>query len=196
MLYTTLMNKARFTINALTELIPILSFVLVSEFFSFTLGLWVLIITQVIALLISIFFEKRVPHFGLFAASTIFLFGGLSLYTSNPFFIMIKDSLYAFSFAAVIGVGLFFKKHIFTFFFHDFFAITSKGWHILSLRWFFFFLILGFSNEVSRRLLSPEMWTLYKLIAVLITWVFGFYQLTLTKKERLPEGSAWGLRLK
>jgi intracellular septation protein len=190
------MNKLRFTINALTELVPILAFVLVSEFVSFTLGLWVLIVTQVIALLISIFFEKRVPYFGLFAASTIFLFGGLSLYTNNPLFIMVKDSLYAFSFAAVIGVGLMMKKHIFTFFFHDFFAITEKGWHRLSLRWLFFFLLLGCSNEISRRVLSPEMWTLYKLLAVLLTWVFGFYQLTLTKKERLPEASEWGLRLR
>ncbi len=190
------MNKLRFTINALTELVPILAFVLVSEFVSFTLGLWVLIIAQVIALLVSIFFEKRVPYFGLFAASTIFLFGGLSLYTNNPVFIMVKDSLYAFSFALVIGAGLLMKRHIFTFFFRDFFAITERGWHVLSLRWFFFFLLLGLSNEVSRRFLSPEMWTLYKLLTVLVTWVFGFYQLTLTKKERLSDASEWGLRIK
>ncbi len=190
------MNKVRFTINVFTELVPILSFVVVSEFISFTLGLEVLIVTQAIALLTSIFFEKRVPYFGLFAASTIFLFGGLSLYTSNPFFIMIKDSLYAFTFAVVIGIGLLMKRHIFTFFFKDFFAITERGWNTLSLRWFFLFLMLGVSNEVSRRVLSPEMWTLYKLIAVLVTWVFGFYQLRLTKKERLPDATEWGLRIK
>lgn len=153
-------------------------------------------VSSFIALIVSFFVEKRIPYFGLFAASTIFLFGGLTTYFDNPFYIMIKDTVYELFFAFFIGICLLQKKYIFKFFFADFFAITEKGWKTLSLRWFFFFIVLGIGNEIARRMLVPEMWTFYKLISVLVTWIFGFYQLTLTKRERLEEGSSWGLRVK
>jgi hypothetical protein len=38
---------------------------------------------------------------------------------------------------------------------------------------------------------------LYKFAALLVTWVFGFYQFTVTRRERIPaESNVWGLRLR
>ena len=190
------MKKTQFIITVLTELVPVALFVILSETVSFAVGIWSLMVTSALALGVSVYIEKRVPHFGLFAAGTIFLFGGLSTFFHNPFFIIIKDTIYYFSFAFAIAGGLLQKKYLLRFFFGDFFAMTDKGWKILSMRWLIFFLLLGAGNEVSRMMFTPADWALYKLFAVTATWIFGFYQLTLTKKERLPDASPWGLSMK
>jgi intracellular septation protein len=190
------MHKTRFIINSLTEFVPIALFIAVAESVSFSLGVKVLIVSSVIALLISYFLEKRLPYFGLFAATTILFFGLLTVIFDNPAFIIVKDTLYYFFFALLIAVSLWYKKPALKFFFKDYFLITSRGWRILSMRWFFFFIALGIGNEVARATLTPEMWAIYKGVILLVTWAFGFYQLKLTKKERLSEGSAWGLRIK
>ncbi len=190
------MGKIKFAINALTEFVPVALFIVATEIFSFSFGVKVLIVSALTALLVSYFLEKRIPVFGIFAASTILFFGALTLIFHNPFFIIIKDTLYYFFFAIAISVGLLQKKYVLRFFFGDFFAMTERGWKILSMRWFFFFVLLGIGNEVSRMMFTPPVWALYKLFAVIATWIFGFYQLTLTKKERLPEASSWGLAMK
>ncbi len=56
-------------------------------------------------------------------------------------------------------------------------------------------MLLALSNEFARAILSPQVWVYYKVLAVIVTWVFGFYQFTLSRKERLPESSPWGLRV-
>lgn len=190
------MGKIKFAINALTEFVPIALFIVTTEIFSFSFGVKVLIVSALIALLVSYFLEKRIPVFGIFAASTILFFGALTLIFHNPFFIIIKDTLYYFFFAALIAVSMWYKKPALYFFFKDYFAITKRGWRILSMRWFFFFLLLGISNEIGRAFLAPEMWAIYKGVSVLATWIFGFYQITLTKKERLEHASSLGLRIK
>ncbi len=190
------MHKTRFIINSLTEFVPIALFVIFTEAVSFSLGVKVLLVSSVIAFLISYFIEKRLPYFGLFAGATILFFGSLTVIFDNPAFIIFKDTLYYFFFATLIAVSLWYKKPALRFFFKDYFLITSKGWRILSMRWFIFFIILGVGNEIARALLTPEMWAIYKGLILVVTWAFGFYQVTLTKRERLPEGSAWGLRIK
>lgn len=190
------MHKTRFIINSLTEVVPIALFVLFTETVSFSFGVKVLVVSALIALAISYFLEKRLPYFGLFAATTILFFGLLTLIFDNPAFIILKDTLYYFFFALLIAVSLWYKKPALRFFFKDYFLITGRGWRILSMRWLFFFIALGVGNEIARATLTPEMWAVYKGVALLATWAFGFYQLKLTKKERLPEGSAWGLRIK
>ena len=191
-----MMDIWRLIANSVAEFLPILTFLILSETKGFMFGIKGLIIVAVICILFSWFVEKRLPKFGLFASGTIVFFGSLSLIFDSPFFIIIKDTLYNLFFAMILLVGLFNKKSLLKTFFKDFFLMTDKGWNILSRRWMIFFFALAIGNEIARRLLTPEIWVVYKFIAVLATWIFGFYQFTLAKRERLPEASSWGLRLK
>ncbi len=186
----------RLLINTLCEFVPIASFVAVSEYVDFIQGVKVLIITTIIATLVSWYTEKHIPKFGITAAITILLFGFLTLYFDDPFFIIIKDTLYYAGFAVALLIGMWQKRFVFKFFFDDFFAMTDRGWRILEKRWIVFFIVLAVANEIARANLSPHLWAEYKFVVLLITWVFGFYQLTLSKKERLPEASELGLRIK
>ena len=191
-----MMDIWRLIANSTAEFLPILTFLILSETKGFMTGIKGLIIVAVLCILFSWFVEKRVPKFGLFASGTIVFFGSLSLIFHNSFFIIVKDTLYNLFFAIVLLIGLFNKTSLLKTFFKDFFAMSDKGWMILSRRWMFFFFLLAIGNEIARRALVPEIWVIYKLIAIVCTWIFGFYQFTLAKRERLPEASSWGLRLK
>ncbi len=187
------MTRKQLIANLTAEFLPIAVFVLISETVNFGAGLRVLILTTVITFVLSVWVEKRLPKFGLFASGTILFFASLSIGFHNPFFIIIKDTLYYLGFSIALFIGLMSGHSPFRYFFKDFLAITDRGWVIISSRWAVFFLLLAIGNEVARHLLHPVDWTLYKLIVLVITWVFGFYQLTVTRRERLPGASPLGL---
>lgn len=185
----------RLIINTLCEFVPIITFVLVSEYYGFIQAVLALVVTTTVATAVSWYTEKHIPRFGITAAATILLFGALTLFFDNPFFIIVKDTIYYAGFGIALFIGLLLKRSVFKFFFDDFFAMTEKGWRILETRWAFFFVLLAIGNEISRHVFPPETWVEYKLGIVVITWIFGFYQLTLSKRERLPEASELGLRI-
>lgn len=189
-------DRARLIANSLAESLPILTFLILSETLGFMVGIKGLMVAALVCILFSWYAEKRIPKFGLFASGTIVFFGALSLIFNNPEFIIIKDTLYNAFFGIVLLIGLFQKKSLLKAFFNDFFIMTDKGWTTLSRRWMIFFFLLAITNEVARMLLTPQTWLIYKACAVVTTAIFGFYQFTLARKERLPEASAWGLRLK
>lgn len=182
-------------VNVIAEFLPIAAFVFASEAISFRVGLRVLIVATILTFLLSVLIEKRLPKFGLFASGTILLFATLSMVFHNPFFIIIKDTLYYFGFGLALLVGLIRGHSPFEYFFKDFMAITAKGWKIISQRWMVFFFLLAIGNEIARHVLHPVDWTVYKLSILMVTWIFGFYQLTVTSRERLPGASRLGLRV-
>jgi intracellular septation protein A len=58
------------------------------------------------------------------------------------------------------------------------------------------FILLAVSNELVRHAFNPQVWVGYKMIATLVTIVFGFYQITLSRRERMPDSNKWGMNVK
>jgi hypothetical protein len=63
--------------------------------------------------------------------------------------------------------------------------VVSKFW--------IFFLFLASINEWIRLTFFPEDWATAKIFMIITSVVFGSYQLTLTKREGLPNATAWGI---
>lgn len=190
------MTKREIIGNAFGEFAPILTFITVAETHGFHTGLIWLVVVALISLILSWVIERRIPKFGLIASGTILLFGMMSIITHDEFYIIIKDTLYASSFGLALLGGLIFRRSYLQVLFGDFFALTERGWFILTVRWTVFFFLLAISNEIARRFLTEYMWLYYKLAAIVATNIFGFYQFTLTRRERLPEANEWGLRIR
>jgi len=188
------MTRTELIGNIIAEFAPIVTFLLVSEVFGFRHGLRALMIAVTISFLLSWLIERRIPKFSLIASGTILLFGIFSIKTDDPFYIIIKDTVYSGIFGGALLIGLLLKKNIFKTLFGDFFMITEKGWHTLVVRWIAFFFLLVIGNEIARRALSDEAWVIYKFCTLIVTWIFGFYQMTVTRRERLPDANPWGMR--
>ncbi len=148
-----------------------------------------------VALVVSYVLEKRIAWFPLIAGASVLFFGMITLVFKNPELFMIKDTFYNGFFAVFLLGGAFFNKSMLKPLFIGLFDIQEKGWFILSIRWGIFFLLLTVSNEVIWRTYSNEIWVMYKFWSTIVTAVFGFYQLTLSKRYRNEGSSPLGLRM-
>lgn len=176
---------------------PITSFFVVFEasgknFFAATA---VLMAAVVVATALSWYRSKRVAWFPLWSATFVLLFGGATLYFSDPAWLILKDTIYDGTFGVAILVGLAFRKNLMKKFFIPLFAISDRGWHILAVRWALFFVVSALLNEVVRRMTTPEIWVHYKIANTIVLIGFGLYQLRLTGRERIEEeANRLGLR--
>ncbi len=177
---------------------PITAFFLVFEashqnFFAATT---VLMAAMVVMTAWSWYRSKQVAWFPLWSAAFVLIFGGATLYYTDPQWLIVKDTIYDGLFAFAILVSLAFRKNLLRKFFMPLFAITDHGWHILAVRWALFFLLSAGLNEVVRRLVVPEVWVYYKIANTIVLIVFGLAQFRLTGRERIEqEANRLGLRL-
>lgn len=187
------MISKKLLVNTLCEFGPVLGFLIAFELKDFMTGVVVMMLSTLISLVILRILEKHTPIFALISSGTVLFFGGVSLFIDLPGVFILRDTVFDALFGLAIIVSVWIGKPLFRYIFSGVFAITHKGWSILSLRWGIFFLILALINEWVRLTLSPEDWVIAKTLIIVSSVVFGSYQLTLTKKERLPDATKWGI---
>lgn len=187
-----MLNK-KLLLNTFCEFGPILGFLVAFELGDFTTGVIAMMIATLISLIALRRLEKHTPMFALISSGSVLVFGGISLFIHIPSIFILRDTLFDAIFGSALLISVWMGKPIFRYMFSGVFAITDRGWNLLSLRWGIFFLILAALNEWVRWTLSPEDWVIAKMLIILASVVFGSYQITLTKKERLPHATAWGL---
>lgn len=188
-----MLNK--FYLGLLIEFGPILVFLFVSRIYPFNTSVLIFVIATIFALLFNVIKNKKVAWFPLIVALTIIVFGLLSYFLDNPFFIIFKDTLYNLVFGIALLTGVYMKKSLLKPLFESLFDMSDRGWLILARRWGFLFVLLAITNEIARALLTPDQWIMYKGIATVITIVFSLYQFTLSRKHRLPHASPWGVKI-
>ena len=55
--------------------------------------------------------------------------------------------------------------------------LTERGWHLLTVRWAVFFVVLAVLNEIVWRSFSTDFWVAFKLMGALpLTLVFAVAQ--------------------
>ncbi len=182
-------------LNLSIEFGPIIVFLITSELLSFMTAVLIFVVLTSLSLIIAFLERRELAWFPLIVGVSVIGFGLLTIILNNPFFIIIKDTLYNGIFAAVLFIGLAFQKSLLQPLFRGLFAMSDAGWRTLTYRWAILFTLLTIANEVARINLTAEDWVVYKGIATLVTIIFSLYQFRLSKKERLPESSPWGMRI-
>lgn len=180
-------------LNTLCEFGPILAFMATYSLTTFEYATLAMVVATVAALILLHLTEGHVPLFALFSTLTVILFGGISLVLHIPDVFILRDSVFDALFGGALLVSVYRGTPLLKPLFENVFRISDRGWSILSLRWGFFFLFLAGLNEWVRHTLSPDIWVTFKLLTIVGTVLFGFYQFTLARRERLPDASPWGL---
>lgn len=200
MCYHTIMYK-NIIISWSIEFGPIVVFFIALHFFGntekgFIIATGIFTALTAAALIGSYLYEKRIAVFPLIAGLSVVVFGVMTLLFKNPVFFILKDTIYNGFFAVFLLGGALYGKGLLKVLFVALFDITDKGWFILSVRWGIFFLLLALSNEFFWHVYGREIWVEYKFWSTVVTAVFGFYQVTLSKKFRNETASPWGMRTK
>ena len=143
-----------------------------------------LMIAAVIAIIGSYIFEKKVSPMLIFSTALILIFGSLTIYFNDPFFIKFKVTLVNLIYSIILFGGLYFKKPLMKNLMGTALSLTDYGWIQLSKRWAYFFLFLAIANEIVYRNFSDAVWVNFKLFGIMgITFIFIFSQVFFIQKN-------------
>ena len=125
-----------------------------------------------VALFIGWFQTKKIAKMPLITAILVVVFGGLTIWLSNPIFIKMKPTLIYLIFSAILGYGLLKKKIYLKILMGPAIPMNEEGWLILSKRFVGFFVLLAFTNEIIWRFFSQDFWVNFKTFGLPILLIF------------------------
>lgn len=179
----------RWVLNAIEELLPVVTFVALQQLVSFTAGLAVMTALVVCLLALAYATGRKPPRFAVASNIALLAFTIPSIVTGDNDWFQVSDTLID-GFVALLLLGSWAVNYpLLKVLFDRVFAITDEAWRILSLRWGLLLLVLACLNEIVRRGYSEDAWTWYKLASTVLILAFGCYQFTLSARMRIPEES-------
>jgi len=144
----------------------------------------------VVSLVTSRVFLKRVLVLALVTGVFVMIFGFLTIYLHNDFFIKIKPTIVNSFFAIILAAGLYFRRPVLKFALGEVLQMRDEGWRLLTLRWIGFFIFLALLNEAIWRNFSTDTWVSFKSFGIMpLTLVFMTTQVTLIMRYQIPEAS-------
>jgi intracellular septation protein len=156
----------------LIDLFPLAAFFATNWFYrgsnqeKFLWATGILMGATLISLIITYFLTGKISKMLLVTAAIVGVFGALTLYFKDPFFLQIKVTIINVLFAAVLFGGLFFKQHFIKTIMGQAMELPEVAWRTLTIRWGFFFAGMALLNEIIRRF-TPDYWVSFKAFGLL-----------------------------
>jgi intracellular septation protein len=175
---------------------PLTLFFFVSWVWGFYPGATALVISTLIAMAYSLYRFRRFAVFSFTVSTLVLLCGTATVWLHEPEWIVLEYTISNLAFGIATLVSYLRGHPLLKDFFSHMFHITDKGWMTLTLRWSIVFIIAGISNQAYWEIYNdPNDWTLFRFVSTLAIFAFGISQFYLSKRERMPDSSPWGLKL-
>ena len=169
--------------RSLLEMGPLILFFGVNYFYGIFAGTAVLVISTIIALIISWYFFKNIPMLAAFGWLAVVLFGGLTLFFDNDFFIKIKPTVVSLIIALILLFGQFLGKNFLSVVMRSSIKLDTIGWNKLTWLWIGMFIVMAIANEIAWRNLSTDDWVSFKAFGIpVLSVVFGLFSIPIIKK--------------
>lgn len=205
--------NAEQTVNLLSEFGPLITLFVVNAVYGITAGIWALIATTILSLIVMWVVLHRLPVFALIAGGITLVFSGISLYTDDPMWVQLKVTLFNAVFAIFLAIGLWMNQNFFQYTFEKTFHYTEEGWNKFTRSFIVLFLFLAAANEAVRlgfpctqmpdstcqeqyNLLGWQtdglnVWVMFKVAIVMpITGIYAFVMTRQLQKYAIEEPSA------
>ncbi len=183
-------NEAGQFSKLVLELGPLVVFFIANSNFGIFTATGAFMTATVIALTISRLKYGRIPVMPLVSGFFVLVFGALTLYLQEEFFIKIKPTVVNILFSVILFGGLLAGHSLLRYLFGEVFRLTDRGWRLLTFRWACFFVFLAILNEVVWRNFSTDFWAGFKLFGVMpITMIFAVSQIGLIQKYDTSQSS-------
>ena len=141
-----------------------------------------------LSLSLSWMLERRLPTLPLVTGIFVMVFGGLTLVLQDELFIKLKPTIVNTLFAGILFSGLYWGKSFLKSLMGNMFAMSDKGWRILTFRWACFFVVLAILNEIVWRNTSTDTWVSFKVFGIMpLTILFSISQLPTMNRHKLIE---------
>lgn len=166
--------------NILIEFGPIILFAIFFHIVGPFNATRILMLTTVISTIVIHHLEKRIPYITLYVTFLTILFGYMTLHKHNVNFLQIRDSVYDFTLAGTLLLGLLFNSLFLKIALSTYVELKDKAWRFFTYLWMGFFFVNGVTNEFIRHTFDISNWLVYKIIMIAITIVFTFVALQAT----------------
>jgi intracellular septation protein len=170
------------------EMGPGLAFVMSILAFDIFIATGVLMVSVVVTLAVSWKLTRHIPIMPLVTAVGVLVFGGLTFFFNDDFFMKIKATVVYSILGSALLIGLAMGKSLLPVVLDSVMRLTETGWRILTLRWSLLFFLLAVINELVWRTQTTSVWSLYKTFGTMaITIVFALAQIPLMMKHELKD---------
>jgi intracellular septation protein len=181
--------NAEQTVNLLSEFGPLVTLFVVNAIYGVTAGIWALIGTTILSLIVMWIVLRRLPMFALIAGGITLVFSGISLYYDDPMWVQLKVTLFNAVFALFLAAGLAMNKNFFKYTFGKTFHYSEEGWSQFTKSFIALFLFLALANEAIRigfwhsnqyelfgwQTDGLNIWVMFKVVAVMpLTGLYAF----------------------
>jgi intracellular septation protein len=147
-----------------------------------------LMAVTVVAVILSLAIERRVPIMPVITAGVVMVFGGLTLWLHDDRFIKMKPTIVQALFSIVLFGGLMLGKPLLKPLLQSAWRLNERGWYLITLRFAIFFAIMAVLNEIVWRSFSTDVWVNFKIFGILaLTFVFTAFQVPMITRHQIPE---------
>lgn len=148
----------------------------------------ILMFASVIAITARWVLERKLAMMPIITLFIVLIFGGLTIYLADEYFIKIKPTILNLCFAAILLGGLLFKKSLISYVMGPVLNMDDKGWFKLTLMWGIFFVCLAGLNEFVWRNFDKDTWVSFKTFGMMpITIVFSMISIFFISKHLIPD---------
>lgn len=175
-------------VKPVTDYVPVALFLAAYYLYDIITAAAVLVAATMVALAVSWTFARRTPWLPLIAAVIVSVFGGLTYWLNDDFFIKIKPTVMQILFAAILMGGVAFKKLWLKMLIGGAWPMPDAAWRALTKRFAVFFLIMAAANEVVWRSFSTDTWVLFdNVLQIGITMTFMASQIPFMNRHHEGE---------
>ena len=146
----------------------------------------VLIGSTLVALGFSWTLDKRIPKLAVFGCIAVALFGGLTLYFQDDWFIKIKPTVISGGLALFLAGGQLINKAPLKALLGQQMRLSDVGWRQVTWVWAAMFAVSAVANEIAWRLLSTNDWVTFKAFGLTgISIAFALMTMPIISKHSL-----------
>ena len=182
------MSRAPSWLKPAVDFGPLAVFLLAYETRGLLAATAALMLATAVALLLSWIYTRKLPVVPVVTAVIVGIFGGLTLWLHDDTFIKLKPTIIYGLFAAALLGGLVSGRPLLKSVMGEALPLDDLGWRRLSLRFALFFVVMALANEVVRRVVTTDLWVLWKVPgSIVLTFLFMLAQTPLIQRHKLPE---------
>lgn len=177
------------TLKLFLDMAPLAAFFIGYQLGDVFLATALIMLATVLSVGIGYLLERKLALNPLLTGLLVLLFGGLTLYLQDDYFIKIKPTIINLLFAVIlIGGAIMFKRGLLRYLLEMAFQMPEPAWRILSLRWGYFFIFLALLNEIIWRSFSTDFWVNFKVFGMFTcTIAFSIAQIPFIKRHIIAQ---------
>lgn len=143
----------------------------------------VLMAATFISLAVTYALTRTINKMTLIGALFIGVFGAITLYLQDAWYLKLKVTLVELFFAALLLGGLYFKRMFVKDMMGEFLELPDDVWFKLTIRWALFFVAMAILNVIIWQMFSDSVWAAFKAFGLLgCTVVFALANAPLMAK--------------